>query len=98
MPVLPEVASSRDLSLEPGVSWPWRMASATMADAARSFTLPPGLVHSALPGIWAAGFWVRPSIGNRGGLPVGREGGGPKGFGRAGGDFPFFFRTVALSR
>src|SRR5579863_9251382 len=45
MPVLPLVSSSRVL---PGVSRPRARASRTILAAARSFTLPPGLVHSAL--------------------------------------------------
>src|SRR5215475_1168526 len=45
MPVFPLVASSKVL---PGVSRPRAMASRTIFAAARSFTLPPGLVHSAL--------------------------------------------------
>ncbi len=45
IPVLPLVASSSDL---PAVSKPRSRASATMDAAARSFTLPPGLFHSAL--------------------------------------------------
>jgi hypothetical protein len=46
MPVFPLVASSKVL---PGPSRPSAMAARTMAIAARSFTLPPGLCHSALP-------------------------------------------------
>src|SRR5215831_9940134 len=46
IPVLPLVASSR---IFPGRSKPRRWASATMLAAARSFTDPPGLYHSALP-------------------------------------------------
>ena len=46
MPVLPLVASSRIL---PGLNFPLRRPSATMLAAARSFTEPPGLCHSALP-------------------------------------------------
>src|SRR5271163_1438253 len=49
MPVLPLVASSRPL---PSPSSPRARASATIADAARSFTDPPGFAHSALPRIW----------------------------------------------
>src|SRR5579871_3210455 len=45
IPVFPLVASS---SVLPGVSRPRALASRTMLAAARSFTLPPGLVHSAL--------------------------------------------------
>src|SRR3954453_1366817 len=45
MPVLPLVASRRVL---PGVRRRRAMASRTMLAAARSFTLPPGLAHSAL--------------------------------------------------
>ena len=33
----------------PGANWPLRRPSATMLAAARSFTEPPGLYHSALP-------------------------------------------------
>jgi hypothetical protein len=46
MPVLPLVESSR---IFPGPSFPARQASLTMLAAARSFTDPPGLYHSALP-------------------------------------------------
>src|SRR5437870_4563340 len=44
MPVLPLVASIRILSL---VNNPRRSPSRIIASAARSFTLPPGLYHSA---------------------------------------------------
>src|ERR1051326_3985192 len=47
--VLPLVESSR---LRPARSAPLSIASRTMAAAARSFTDPPGLCHSALARIW----------------------------------------------
>ena len=54
MPVLPEVASSENLvSAEAGRSAHGR--AATMLDAARSLTLPPGFIHSALPRSWMPG-------------------------------------------
>ena len=46
MPVLPLVASSRIL---PALNFALRRPSETMLNAARSFTDPPGLYHSALP-------------------------------------------------
>src|ERR1700746_689158 len=52
MPVFPLVESSRIL---PGPNFPLARASATMFDAARSFTDPPGLSHSALPRSWILG-------------------------------------------
>src|SRR5688572_1099082 len=44
MPVLPLVASTR---IFPGLSNPRRSPSSTIERAARSFTLPAGLYHSA---------------------------------------------------
>src|SRR5690242_12503660 len=72
MPVLPLVASRR---LWVGERRPRLRASVTMAEAARSFTEPPGLVHSALPRIWIPEAdgprWSRrPSRRRRGVLPM----------------------------
>src|SRR4051794_32275922 len=53
MPVFPEVASNMVL---PGTSSPRRSPSRSICSAARSFTEPPGLNHSALAYISTAGF------------------------------------------
>src|ERR1700760_2332584 len=67
MPVLPLVASSR---LRPASS-PFSSAAATIADAARSFTDPPGLTHSAFPNSEIPGrSAVSRSRRNRGVLPT----------------------------
>ena len=55
MPVLPLVASSSVLS---AVSRPERSPSRIMPRAARSFTLPPGLYHSALAKTRTGATWA----------------------------------------
>src|SRR5256885_16448571 len=68
MPVLPLVESSR---LFPGRNCPLLRASATMLEAARSFTEPPGLYHSALPNSATPGrSAVKASKRNSGVLPM----------------------------
>src|SRR4029077_12102309 len=66
--VLPLLESSRVL---PRGNFPLRRPSATMLEAARSLTEPPGLYHSALPRISTPGKWrVRRSSRRSGVLPI----------------------------
>src|SRR5882724_5986506 len=71
MPVLPLVASRMTL---PAVSWPDNSAARIMRYAARSFTEPPGLNHSALAKMrtWGNSWPIR-SRGMSGVLPIVRS-------------------------
>jgi hypothetical protein len=55
-PVLPAVAS---MIVPPARSNPFCSASAIMASATRSLTLPPGLVISTFTATWAWSPWAR---------------------------------------
>lgn len=70
MPVLPAVPST---TVPPGRSAPRRSAHATKYSAARSLTLPPPFIHSALPNTVQPVASLRPRSLKRGVFPTSPE-------------------------